>query len=60
MSVEPVEPDVWEQRRVEFPLLADAVDRHLAWARDFTDEGDLDSALDALEDARSVATELLG
>lgn len=50
--------DVWETRRAEFPLLAGAVERHMAWAWDFTEAGDLDAALDAFEDARSVAGEL--
>lgn len=53
------DPDEWEQRRGEFPLLAGAVARHLAWAWDFTEVGDLDSALDALQDASSAAAELL-
>jgi hypothetical protein len=50
--------NIWERRRLEFPLLAGAMERHLAWAWDFTQAGDLDSALDAFEDARSVAAEL--
>jgi hypothetical protein len=50
--------DVWERRRAEFPLLAGAVERHLAWAWDFTEAGDLDAALDAFEDARAAAAEM--
>jgi hypothetical protein len=50
--------DVWERQRAEFPLLAAAVERHLAWAWDFTEAGDLDAAMDAFEDARSAAGEL--
>jgi hypothetical protein len=50
--------DVWEKRRAEFPLLAGAVERNLAWAWDFTEAGDLDAALDAFEDARSAAAEM--
>jgi hypothetical protein len=52
------EADLWERRRAAFPLLVGAVQRHLMWAWDFTEAGDLDAAMDAFEDARSVAAEL--
>ena len=52
------ESDAWEKRRAEFPLLAGAVERNMAWAWDFSEAGDLDAALDAFEDARSAAAEL--
>jgi hypothetical protein len=55
-----VDLEIWEQRRGEFPLLVGAVARHLSWAWDFTEVGDLDAALDALLDASSVAAELFG
>jgi len=44
----------------EFPLLASAAERHLAWAFDFTVAGDLASAMDALHDAHAAAAELEG
>jgi hypothetical protein len=41
-----------------YPLLTGAVNRHLAWACDFTTAGDLDSAIDALLDAYATSAEL--
>jgi hypothetical protein len=44
--------------RARYPLLANAIDRHLAWARDFAIAGDLDSAVDAIRDAHATSAEL--
>jgi hypothetical protein len=44
--------------RPTYGLLERAVERHLAWAYDFTVAGDLASAVDALLDARAAAAEL--
>jgi hypothetical protein len=44
--------------RGRFPLLATAVERHLAWARDFAIAGDVDSAVDAIRDAHATSAEL--
>jgi hypothetical protein len=44
--------------RARFPLLAGAVERHLAWARDFAIAGDVDSAVDAIRDAHATSAEL--
>jgi hypothetical protein len=44
--------------RTRYPLLASAVERHLAWARDFALAGDLDSAVDAIRDAHATSAEL--
>jgi hypothetical protein len=44
--------------RVRYPLLATAVERHLAWARDFALAGDVDSAVDAIRDAHAASAEL--
>ena len=41
-----------------YPVLAMAVERHLAWARDFTLAGDVDSAVDAIRDAHATVCEL--
>ncbi len=41
-----------------YALLTGAVNRHLAWACDFTTAGDLDSAIDALRDAHATSAEL--
>ena len=41
-----------------YPVLAMAVERHLAWARDFTLAGDVDSAVDAIRDAHATFAEL--
>jgi hypothetical protein len=41
-----------------FPLLASAIERHLAWARDFAIAGDVDSAVDAIRDAHATIAEL--
>jgi hypothetical protein len=45
-------------RRITYPLLATAVERHLAWARDFALAGDVDSAVDAIRDAHAASAEL--
>jgi hypothetical protein len=45
-------------RRSHYPLLATAVERHLAWARDFALAGDVDSAVDAIRDAHAASAEL--
>ena len=39
-------------------LLASAMERHLAWARDFANAGDVDSAIDAIRDAHATSAEL--
>lgn len=44
--------------RARYPLLASAVERHLAWARDFALAGDVDSAVDAIRDAHATSSEL--
>jgi hypothetical protein len=44
--------------RAGYPLLARAVERHLAWARDFALAGDIDSAVDAIRDAHATSAEL--
>jgi hypothetical protein len=41
-----------------YPLLTDALERHLAWARDFTLAGDVESAVDAILDAHATFAEL--
>jgi hypothetical protein len=41
-----------------YPALASALERHLAWARDFTTAGDLESALDAIRDAHATSAEM--
>jgi hypothetical protein len=45
-------------RRIHYPLLATAVERHLAWARDFALAGDVESAVDAIRDAHAASAEL--
>jgi len=42
----------------EHRLFARALDRHLAWARDFALAGDLLSALEELRDVRAISTEM--
>jgi hypothetical protein len=54
MSLDSAVPPV----RARFPLLASAVERHLAWARDFAIAGDVDSAVDAIRDAHATSAEL--
>jgi hypothetical protein len=44
--------------RTRFPLLANALERHLGWARDFVIAGDVDCALDAIRDASAACAEL--
>lgn len=44
--------------RTRFPLLADAVERQLGWARDYVIAGDVDSAVDAIRDACAAFAEL--
>ena len=41
-----------------FPELTGALQRHLAWTREFAIAGDLDSAMDALRDAHATSGEL--
>jgi hypothetical protein len=41
-----------------YPVLAMALERHLAWARDFALAGDVDSAVDAIRDAHATFGEL--
>ncbi len=43
---------------IRYPLLAIALERHLAWARDFALAGDVDSAVDAIRDAHAALGEL--
>jgi hypothetical protein len=54
MSLDAAIPPV----QARFPLLARAVERHLAWARDFAIAGDVDSAVDAIRDAHATSGEL--
>jgi hypothetical protein len=54
MSLDAAVPPV----RTRYPLLASAVERHLAWARDFAIAGDVDSAVDAIRDAHATSAEL--
>ena len=44
--------------RTRFPLLANALERHLGWARDFVIAGDVDSAVDAIRDACATFAEV--
>jgi hypothetical protein len=44
--------------RTRFPLLANALERHLGWARDFVIAGDVDSAVDAIRDASATFAEV--
>ena len=48
------------RRQGRYPVLAAAVERHLAWAREFATAGDLESAIDALRDAHAASGELHG
>jgi len=41
-----------------YPILVTAVERHLAWARDFAVAGDVDLAVDAIRDAQAAMGEL--
>lgn len=43
---------------MRYPLLAMALERHLAWARDFALAGDVDSAVDAIRDAHATFGEM--
>jgi uncharacterized membrane protein len=43
---------------MRYPVLAAALERHLAWARDFSVAGDVDSAVDAIRDAHATFAEL--
>jgi hypothetical protein len=54
MSFEPADRAGHEH----YTVLADAVDRHLAWACEFATAGDLDSAIDALRDAHAASGEV--
>ena len=44
--------------RTRYPVLANALERHLGWARDFAIAGDVDSAVDAIRDAHATLAEL--
>ncbi len=44
--------------RKRYPLLAAALERHLTWTSDFAAAGDLDSAIDAIQDAQATFEEL--
>ena len=44
--------------RTRYPVLTSALERHLAWARDFAIAGDVDSAIDAIRDAHATFGEL--
>ena len=44
--------------RTPYPILADALRRHLEWAHDFAVAGDVDLAVDALRDAQAAFGEL--
>ena len=44
--------------RTPYPILADALRRHLEWAHDFAVAGDVDLAVDALRDAQATFGEL--
>jgi hypothetical protein len=44
--------------RERYPLLASALERHLAWTSDFAAAGDLESAIDAVQDAQATFAEL--
>lgn len=44
--------------RTRYPVLANALERHLGWARDFVLAGDVDSAVDAIRDAHATFAEL--
>jgi hypothetical protein len=52
------EPVAAHAYRPPYPLLASAVERHLAWARDYAIAGDVDSAVDAIRDAHATSAEL--
>ena len=41
-----------------YPVLVAALERQLAWARDFARSGDVESAVDAIRDARAILAEL--
>jgi hypothetical protein len=41
-----------------YPLLAAALERHLTWSRDFAAAGDLESAIEAMQDAHATFAEL--
>jgi hypothetical protein len=54
-----VSPDPAVARaRARYPVLANALERHLGWARDFAIAGDVDSAVDAIRDAHATLGEL--
>ena len=44
--------------RERYPLLAAALERHLSWTRDFAAAGDLESAIEAIQDAHATLAEL--
>jgi hypothetical protein len=41
-----------------YPLLVAALERHLTWSRDFAAAGDLESAIEAIQDAHATFAEL--
>jgi hypothetical protein len=49
---------VMTRARTRYPVLASALERHLAWARDFALAGDVDSAIDAIRDAHATFGEI--
>jgi len=44
--------------REPYPLLAAALERHLTWSRDFAAAGDLESAIEAINDAHATYAEM--
>jgi hypothetical protein len=42
----------------QYPMLAEAVARHVAWARDFASAGDLDAAHDEWRDVDALVAEV--
>ena len=52
-----VDPAV-ARARTRYPVLANALERHLGWARDFAIAGDVDAAVDAIRDAHAAFAEL--
>jgi len=44
--------------RSAYPLHVRALERHATWARDFAAVGELDAAVDALDDIRALTSEL--
>lgn len=44
--------------RTPYPVLVEALERHLGWASEFAEAGDLESAVDAIRDAQAAFAEL--